>query len=786
MDFAGMFLTDRIAQEHRSWRGVLGAMLYGLLAKHCQLLPIFAQFAGEEQATTWPLAALERYLIACKLQNIVEFSFCFFVDALDENDTEDTTRDRIVRFLKELVSKEEGGLGSFKVCAASRPDNEFDLRLKRCSGLRVQDWTRKDIQIYVWERLSSHPAVGEDVHNASLHWVQHLCSIILDRAQGVFLWVRLVVDNVCVRLSRGELLRSIERKVQELPNQELPDFFLAIIKNTPKETRADTHAILETVLRAQEPVAVMHIAILLEVIPRGYQQSKYISELDDDDLQELRTCGYALERRIRDATGGLVHVVAPVSSDGDRHSMILNHDPHSDTATAVEPGKWTVQFFHQTVKDFLLTTDTIVRAKIDSVLLHHPHHSPLDLISGHYYILHVLLLYASLESDVHDQLGWHVHPMPISKILMHASELERLKGARTFRFLDHLDGRLTDLCLLKGEHWPELGLSCDPQWKTTFLAYAIGNDMQSYVEETLHRRPSLTKKFGRPLLHYAAWFPGKDPNSNMVKILLQADDTQHWLFDYGYQWGGPGLKSPLDCLEYNRLTYDKHEALVVTFIVALIDNDLDFSSHVILCKSPETWHTLFHQMVSMSLPWERRLELVKHAVLKNENVLNVRDGEGHSVFETLLHQAPNANVRVSQLRRLLRDGAKITANMVRSMYAKETPCESSDSLSTYERVCTMLLEPEFRDRSFYNSEAWLVMVELVDPQTSQLTRIPKIPFIQNLRLPITPWDILASKPISVSNDSCNAKRNERKDEEFMPFCNSPSEIEADLNPTYYQ
>jgi hypothetical protein len=452
-------------------------MLYSLLTQHCQLLPIVAQLAGEGQAIMWPLASLERCLIACKLQNIVKFSFCFFVDALDENDTEDTTRDRIVRFLKELVSKEESGLGSFKVCAASRPDNEFDLRLKRCSGLRVQDWTRKDIQKYVWERLSSHPAVGEDIHNASLDRVHHLCSTILDRAQGVFLWVRLVVDNVCVRLSRGELLGSIERKVQELPNQELPDLFLAIIKNTPKETRADTHAILETVLRAQEPVAVMHIAILLEVIPRGYQQSFYISELDDDDLQELRTCGYALERRIRRYRGSGSRC-GPSIFTWKSKLYDSQPRPHSSTATAIEPGVCTVQFFHQTVKDFLLTTDTVVRSKIDSVLLQDPHRSPLDLTSGHYYIPHVLLLYTSLKSDIHDQMGWHVHPMFISTILMHVSELQRLRGTQTFRFLDHLDERLTDLCvLMKGQCWPDLALGFDPEWKTTFLAYAIGNDM---------------------------------------------------------------------------------------------------------------------------------------------------------------------------------------------------------------------------------------------------------------------------------------------------------------------
>jgi hypothetical protein len=259
----------------------------------------------------------------------------------------------------------------------------------------------------------------------------------------------------------------------------------------------------------------------------------------------------------------------------------------------------------------------------------------------------------------------------------------------------------------------------------------------------------------------------------MVTILLQTDDTQHWLFDYGYQWGGPGPKSPLDCLNYNRVTYDKHEALIVTFVVALLVNDLDFSSHVVLSKSPEIWHTLFHQMVSMSLPWERRLELVEHAVLRYDDVLNVRDCDGHTVFKTLLHHAPNADVTVFQLRRLLRDGAKITVNMVRTMYANEPTCKSWRSPPTYERVCTMLRAPEFRDRSFYESEAWRVMAELVNPHTSQSTWMPRISFLQNLRLPIAPWDILASQPVPASSQSCDAGSSESEDTESMPLCDSP-------------
>ena len=69
-------------------------------------------------------------------------SLCFFVDGLDEfsGDTEQ---------LCMLFKRLEKGSGVAKFCLSSRPWVAFQENLEHCPKLRLQDFTFKDIEIYV-------------------------------------------------------------------------------------------------------------------------------------------------------------------------------------------------------------------------------------------------------------------------------------------------------------------------------------------------------------------------------------------------------------------------------------------------------------------------------------------------------------------------------------------------------------------------------------------------------------------------------------------------------------
>jgi hypothetical protein len=70
-----------------------------------------------------------------------------------------------------------------RVCYSSRNDEPFKLGFVDCKQIRLQDLTYADIETYVTSRLRGTPAedLAEDIS-----W----------KAEGVFLWARLVVDDI--------------------------------------------------------------------------------------------------------------------------------------------------------------------------------------------------------------------------------------------------------------------------------------------------------------------------------------------------------------------------------------------------------------------------------------------------------------------------------------------------------------------------------------------------------------------------------------------------------------
>ncbi|CAO2650032.1 Nn.00g013240.m01.CDS01 [Neocucurbitaria sp. VM-36] len=748
--YAAMFLTDRIAQENRSWKGVLGAMLYTLLVEHEKLFPIVDPYArqhgvGPIGESTWTLDTLEQALEACKKQKVVKFSICFFIDALDENDREETPRDRIVEFMDKLVSSVDAGAGRFKICASSRPDNAFEVRLKHRSGLRVHDWTHSDIQNYVQERLELHPAVqGLSIENTEE--LQDICTIIVDRAQGVFLWVRLVVANVRHSLERGDLLTSIRRQVLRLPNREMDEFFLAILNNTPPETRRNTYAILETVLRAKRPVTVVHIGVLLRILAPDSSANNRDS-ISDSEFLELCNNGELLQRQIRDATGGLVQIQPPYSllmhkerlyrsyissstsgsddvslerwftqegrnEDFDMDSRQQLHqlslcEQSQNADHAVIPTLLTVQFLHQTVKDFLKTDSETLKQDIDGILLDWVRPAQMVIDNGYILLLQVVLVYLNLNEGARVQSGWSLKSEDI--VLQCGMAAEHSKGASCFDLLDRLN---TLLCKVsKGkDHWPDVALRVDPTWKNTFLAFAVAHDMQHYVKEALRRKPGRIIKSGRPLLHYAGWFPGKHPNPTMAKILLDAEADPNWVFDEYPRW----TKTALESIQPPPTLINEVEAtLYVDFIRLLVQHGADIFARIPSGETymsfllPEVadwseWTSVLHWIAGFTLPWTQKLELLETILPTQSKGLNHRDSAGRTAFEVLLEIVDPEDMAPSHAHRLLKLGAKITKRMAKQ--SNKRRYGSKDDSDQTPAVYAMFFRAEFRKAEFYETE----------------------------------------------------------------------------------
>ncbi|KAF2655447.1 hypothetical protein K491DRAFT_559669, partial [Lophiostoma macrostomum CBS 122681] len=135
-----------------------------------------------------------------------------FIDGLDEIDragAEDT-------FTLVSLVKAWGSLSEVKLCVSSRPEQPFESRLQDFSGMRVQDLTERDIRKFTHESITDNfsPSRTTSVHERDL---SGLVDHIVDKANGVFLWVRLVVSSIRKGLIESDDWNTLTTLIDELP-----------------------------------------------------------------------------------------------------------------------------------------------------------------------------------------------------------------------------------------------------------------------------------------------------------------------------------------------------------------------------------------------------------------------------------------------------------------------------------------------------------------------------------------------------------------------------------------
>jgi hypothetical protein len=142
------------------------------------------------------------------------------IDAVDESTAED--RSDIIRLLFLLCAKNSC---TVKVFVASRPVMELEhyMSKTRASGIiRMQDMNKSDIRDFVDSFLPRIDFPENIVHKAKEY--------IVDHAQGVFLWVRLVRDRLNKYSMKGTTKTRIFDFLKGLPS-ELEGFYELILKD---------------------------------------------------------------------------------------------------------------------------------------------------------------------------------------------------------------------------------------------------------------------------------------------------------------------------------------------------------------------------------------------------------------------------------------------------------------------------------------------------------------------------------------------------------------------------
>lgn len=122
---------------------------------------------------------------------------------------------------------------AIKVCFSSRPWVVFENALGDNEGLRIKlhDLTKTDSTRFVTEKLAEGPLFQRLIHHSGKP--QEIIDEIVIRANGVFLWVFLVVQSLRRGMTNRDTVPELLERIRTLPI-ELEEFFQLILNSTER------------------------------------------------------------------------------------------------------------------------------------------------------------------------------------------------------------------------------------------------------------------------------------------------------------------------------------------------------------------------------------------------------------------------------------------------------------------------------------------------------------------------------------------------------------------------
>ena len=110
--------------------------------------------------------------------------------------------------------KDLSSWGNVKICVSSRPEPEYIFAFQQCRQLRLQDLTRNDMHEYVQGTLAEAPR-WQTIHDEDAVKGIDFQNEIVEKGDGVFLWIRLVVHDMVAGINRGDSLSDLKKRLQE-------------------------------------------------------------------------------------------------------------------------------------------------------------------------------------------------------------------------------------------------------------------------------------------------------------------------------------------------------------------------------------------------------------------------------------------------------------------------------------------------------------------------------------------------------------------------------------------
>lgn len=213
----------------RNEEGMLQEILFQILSSDRNLIDLISKKRHCDLQTlhfrdSWSKPELMQAL-KCIFEHTGTYTrYCLFVDGLDECEGE---HNRLVATIMTLSK-----YANVKVCISSRPWNVFRNAFEHLEAkIYIHELTKGDICTYVNGKL------GRLLSNDS--FAVELISGIVEKAQGVFLWVFLVVRSLLEGFEEGDSVHIMRQRLHDFP-ADLEDYFRHMLSRVSRNYRHHT------------------------------------------------------------------------------------------------------------------------------------------------------------------------------------------------------------------------------------------------------------------------------------------------------------------------------------------------------------------------------------------------------------------------------------------------------------------------------------------------------------------------------------------------------------------
>ena len=583
--------------------------------------------------------ALRQTLIVCQ----ISASLLLFVDGIDECEGDHRGQ---LDFLRNWIESSTKSKLSVKACIASRDETEIRLRLSMYPSLPIHNFTKANISAYVttrlgaaWEMMSRQPDYTTVIFD------QGLVDALVEKAEGVFLWVDLVVTQLTLSIEEERTAKELRMQLNDMP-EGLRDLYSRIVAKIPQRFLYDTINFLKLYDHSIDPelaykpfIIGTHLLTLWEFCAAAEDPSTAISckahfedGFDEENTHSQQHLCAMMKRRIQRTCKGLIHVED------------TNDLPKAE-----------VTLLHRTVKEFIIRDDQfrLLLARADQQLIRDPE---VSLMAMSLRLLKVDPAYEpewinwvspenrESTSDVEKREKENAIDNGGSDIVFYflfaAAAAARKIGSSFKIYIDETDRVLSSR---RPDGWVGLYYRAyedetRTDWNTNLLCLAVAHGMDVYIEEEFKRnKAKILDRNQRPLMCYLcdqSILYGKD-NSEILETLLSngADpnerfqETTPWMLTArGMTWTPPLVYSSM----YQRLM--EHGANP-TQRVDLRSFDLR-GEHKETFPQTLVYTTTFHLILSSIYLWdiEEQLETIR-LLLRYCKDFDAADSDGTNISE---------------------------------------------------------------------------------------------------------------------------------------------------------